>query len=212
MKIEKLIFKSPDFFHSLFNAVPSMVFIVDEHKKILHWNKAASQLLETTDEEVILKHHGEFINCINSTDGPGGCGNSTACESCVIKNSVEQSMSGNKTFRKITNMTLQSGNQKRDIQLLVSTVPFKYENSSLTLLILEDISELIQLRGLLPICAWCKKIRDDKNYWQSVESYLNKHLDVDFTHGMCPDCLHEKHPDIYKQLFGKKSEVGRLVP
>jgi CheY-like chemotaxis protein len=45
------------------------------------------------------------------------------------------------------------------------------------------------LRGLLPICADCKKIRDDKGYWNKVETYLKKHTDAQFTHGLCPDCV-----------------------
>jgi PAS domain S-box-containing protein len=44
------------------------------------------------------------------------------------------------------------------------------------------------LRGLLPICAWCKKIRDDSGYWNQVETYMQKFTDVQFTHGMCPEC------------------------
>jgi hypothetical protein len=45
------------------------------------------------------------------------------------------------------------------------------------------------LRGLLPICSWCKKIRDDRGYWQAVETYLVDHSHAEFTHGICPECL-----------------------
>jgi CheY-like chemotaxis protein len=45
-----------------------------------------------------------------------------------------------------------------------------------------------QLQGLLPICAYCKKIRDDKNYWQQVESYISAHTDARFSHSICPEC------------------------
>ncbi len=45
------------------------------------------------------------------------------------------------------------------------------------------------LHGLLPICAWCKQVRNDQGYWKNLEAYLREHLDVDFTHGMCPACL-----------------------
>ncbi|MFH1569868.1 MAG: response regulator [Gemmatimonadota bacterium] len=44
------------------------------------------------------------------------------------------------------------------------------------------------LRGLLPICSYCKKVRDDHNYWQQVERYIEAHADVSFSHGICPDC------------------------
>jgi sigma-B regulation protein RsbU (phosphoserine phosphatase) len=46
-----------------------------------------------------------------------------------------------------------------------------------------------RLRGLLPICAYCKRIRDDRNYWQRVEVYVSEHTDATFTHGICPSCL-----------------------
>jgi GAF domain-containing protein len=52
-----------------------------------------------------------------------------------------------------------------------------------------ELDHVKRLRGLLPICAWCKRIRDDQGYWNQVESYLRSHTEVDFTHGICPDCL-----------------------
>jgi len=54
---------------------------------------------------------------------------------------------------------------------------------------LEDaLARVRQLRGLLPICSYCKKVRDDSNYWQQVEQYVSLHADVQFSHGICPDC------------------------
>ncbi len=53
----------------------------------------------------------------------------------------------------------------------------------------ESAARIKQLSGLLPMCAWCKKIRDDQNYWQEVECYVASHSEVRFTHGICPACL-----------------------
>jgi CheY-like chemotaxis protein len=50
------------------------------------------------------------------------------------------------------------------------------------------LSEVKVLNALLPICSYCKKIRDDKDYWQSVEGYITQHTDAQFTHGICPEC------------------------
>ncbi len=50
-------------------------------------------------------------------------------------------------------------------------------------------SQVKQLSGLLPICCVCKKVRDDQNYWQQVESYIVKRTDAKFSHGYCPDCF-----------------------
>ncbi|MGD0589679.1 MAG: MASE1 domain-containing protein [Bacteroidota bacterium] len=59
----------------------------------------------------------------------------------------------------------------------------------------DALNNIKTLGGLLPICANCKKIRDDLGYWQAVESYIMKHSDATFTHGMCPDCMKEYFPD-----------------
>ena len=58
----------------------------------------------------------------------------------------------------------------------------------------DALARIKTLRGLLPICASCKKIRDDQGYWQKVESYLAEHTNAEFTHGLCPDCLGELYP------------------
>jgi len=52
----------------------------------------------------------------------------------------------------------------------------------------EALSRVKQLQGLLPICSYCKKIRDDQNYWHQVESYVGQHTDARFSHGICPEC------------------------
>jgi K+-sensing histidine kinase KdpD len=54
------------------------------------------------------------------------------------------------------------------------------------------LAEVKQLSGLLPICAWCKRIRDDEGDWQQIETYITVHSEADFTHGICPDCA-RKH-------------------
>ncbi len=57
-------------------------------------------------------------------------------------------------------------------------------------------SQLRQLAGLLPICSVCKKVRDDRNYWHQVESYISEHSDAQFTHGYCPDCFQKMLRDV----------------
>ena len=56
----------------------------------------------------------------------------------------------------------------------------------------EAMSSAKILRGLLPICAHCKKVRDDQGYWTRIEDYISQHSEADFSHGFCPDCI-EKH-------------------
>lgn len=60
----------------------------------------------------------------------------------------------------------------------------------------EAMKKIKTLAGLLPICAACKKIRDDKGYWQKVENFFSEHSDLKFTHGLCPECMRALYPDI----------------
>jgi GAF domain-containing protein len=58
------------------------------------------------------------------------------------------------------------------------------------------LSEIRTLQGYLPICTSCKKIRDDKGYWNQIESYISEHSDVLFSHGLCPDCAKRLYPGV----------------
>ncbi len=60
----------------------------------------------------------------------------------------------------------------------------------------EALSQVKTLKGLIPICAGCKKIRDDQGYWSGVESYLRRHSAAEFTHSLCPTCIKELYPDL----------------
>ncbi len=66
------------------------------------------------------------------------------------------------------------------------------------------LDDVKQLSGLLPICATCKKIRDDDGYWTQIERYISKHSEADFTHGICPDCLKVLYEDLDKKGLGRK--------
>lgn len=67
----------------------------------------------------------------------------------------------------------------------------------------EALARVNQLQGLLPICAYCKSIRDDRDYWHRVETYISEHADVQFSHGVCPDC-YEKilMPELKRAMGG----------
>jgi DNA-binding response OmpR family regulator len=83
-----------------------------------------------------------------------------------------------------------------DLNELKARVQVGVRVVSLQARLAEEVAELQatldnvrRLRGLLPICAYCKRIRDDRNYWQRVEVYVSEHTDATFTHGICPSCL-----------------------
>ena len=58
--------------------------------------------------------------------------------------------------------------------------------------------ELNILRGIIPICSACKKVRDDKGFWQQVEAYVRDRSEADFSHSICPECIERLYPDLFE--------------
>ena len=65
------------------------------------------------------------------------------------------------------------------------------------------LSEIKVLRGILPICSFCKNIRNDEGYYEQIEAYIHKHSGVDFSHTVCPTCMKEHYPEEYKMILKK---------
>lgn len=68
----------------------------------------------------------------------------------------------------------------------------------------ESLAKIKVLSGFLPICSSCKKIRDDKGYWNQIELYIREHSSADFSHGICPECAKKLYPDLYKEDPNRK--------
>jgi hypothetical protein len=183
------------FFPVVINAFPAPIFIVDEDVRISAINEGAAGLLDNPATAIEMRG-GEALHCVHATDVPEGCGRSPACKSCVIRNSVTKSFGDHKVSRCPAKMRLKRSDGVEDAHMLVTASPLEYKGRRYSLLVLEDINELVDLRQLLPICCNCKKIRIEREYWQEVESYFSDHLDIDFSHGICPDCVRKLYPDV----------------
>ncbi len=71
------------------------------------------------------------------------------------------------------------------------------------------LAEIKTLQGLIPICASCKNIRDDKGYWNEIDEYIAEHTEAQFSHGLCPGCAKELYPHIYKKMMDEKYHQER---
>ncbi len=87
-----------------------------------------------------------------------------------------------------------SGDQKKAMQALSRQVMALLELRRASAHLADSLEHVKALQGLLPICAWCKRIRDDKGYWSQVEAYIQRNSDASFTHGICPECLEKQRP------------------
>jgi len=66
-----------------------------------------------------------------------------------------------------------------------------------------SLDEIKILRGILPVCSYCKQIKTETDTWVQMEKYIHEHSEADFSHGVCPDCLRKYYPEIYDRLYGQ---------
>lgn len=179
----------------LFEAMPEAILVVGPDVDIRAFNPAAAALVPPGSTEVLRRRGGEVLGCLRAHDVPAGCGRGPACRDCVIRSAVTQAYAGACTVRQRMRLELVRDAQVKELFVMVTAVPFRYREQALVMLLLEDISQVIALKRLIPICARCKKIRQDDDYWCRLEKYFMEHLDVEFSHGLCPECLHALYPN-----------------
>ena len=90
--------------------------------------------------------------------------------------------------------------------LLMRAMTYAIERQRLTMELKDALATVKRLSGLLPICASCKKIRDDTGYWTQVEEYIEERTDASFTHGLCPDCMRKHYPQHARPEGGPDAE------
>jgi len=93
--------------------------------------------------------------------------------------------------------------QERELHTTIEMALYKHksekEKDKLIQKLRDALSKVKMLSGLIPICASCKKIRDDKGYWEHIELYIRDHSEADFTHSVCPDCSKKLYPDLQEE-------------
>ncbi len=88
---------------------------------------------------------------------------------------------------------------KNQLQLKLQRDALVLRNTELK----EALAKIKTLSGLIPICASCKKIRDDKGYWNQLEVYMHDHADAEFSHGYCPECIKKLYPQYQEKTSGE---------
>lgn len=82
------------------------------------------------------------------------------------------------------------------VKAMVRILLTERERDRLIVELKKALSEIKTLSGLLPLCSHCKKVRDDKGYWNQIDAYIRQHTDADFTHSICPECAEKYYPDL----------------
>lgn len=90
------------------------------------------------------------------------------------------------------------------VEIAIYKAKMEAERERLIAELQEALAKIKTLRGLIPMCANCKKIRDDKGYWEAVETYIEERSQAEFSHGICPECLKKLYPEYYDKVSSQE--------
>jgi len=179
------LLENNDFFRLLFETMPVGVLMVDANRNIQAINPEGNKIFCIESKSQVTRRVGEQLRCINAQ---GKCGSSAACETCIFSTSAIAAINGQSEFRNKGKFFSYDGDVIKQYTLLITAKHLVYRDESLALLLIEDISLVTELCGLIPICSSCHHIRDDKGNWIYLAKYLREHSEADLTHDYCPDC------------------------
>jgi len=201
-QLEEDLAASERWMRCIFNSLEEGVFVVSTERNLVNVNNAAERMFGYSAEEVIEKsteilhvdfqHYEEFGKLINESFDSGETANFE----------FQLKRKNGELFPSEHNVSLLKDEDGKKIGI-VSVVrdisklkQIEKDRENLIFDLQKALIEIKKLSGLLPICSICKKIRDDQGYWERIESYIMKHSDVDFTHGICPECAKKHYPDM----------------
>jgi PAS domain S-box-containing protein len=199
------LYREKSFAENLISTAQAVVLVLDRHGRILHFNpyleKISGRHLNgmkgedwltrflAKEEQIHLRGHFSALDNKSTTDSFIGA---------IIDRD------GNRLDIEWRNQPL-TDEQGEIIGLLCTghniteILQVEHEREQLILELQAALQKVNTLSGLLPICASCKKIRDDQGYWKQIEVYIRDHSDAEFTHGICPGCARELYPELYRK-------------
>ena len=175
---------SDGFYRSLWDGMPSPAFVVTDDLIIVDSNFAARKMIDAQPEQTVLRRAGEVLYCAHANDAPEGCGHGPACVECLFRDAVTRTLNGNKVFRRMAKMEIAVQGQTSESVFLLSASPLNHGDTALALVVIEGFNN----NAMLTMCAHCRQVRNHLGNWQCVEDYFQDHMDIAFSHGLCPEC------------------------
>ena len=207
-RTETVLKESEEKYNQFFKTSRDCVFITSKNGKIVDINDAAVELLGYSSREELLQMKIPFVyaneeervkhikvasECGYTKEYPLNLRRKDGSIRHVLITAVSRCDADGKTIGfqgTIRDVTEQKLNEE--------------ERERLILELQEAVSQVKALSGLLPICASCKKIRDDKGYWNQIEAYIRDHSEAKFSHSICPECAKKLYPEFYDEKNEKR--------
>lgn len=189
--------KNEQRFRDLANSISDVFFAMNRDLRCTYWNHASEKLTGIPAPKAIAQNITDLLPESMAKD---------------LDKLFHESMETQTTKTYVSKVKLQNKVYYFDINIYPAkhglSVFFKdvsermyaeRERERLIAELQDALNKVKTLSGLLPICAFCKNIRDDGGYWHQVEAYIKAHSEANFSHGVCPDCAKQHYPEYYKE-------------
>ncbi len=213
---EVSLIKSEKKLKDITSSLAEGIYVLNEQGHIIFMNPGSEHLLGWTFTELSGKSAHDIIHCSKADGSP------LSLEECSMHNVIRTgipfvSMDEFLTRKDGTRfpVSIVSSPIMENGKVVASVTAFRditerkrieIERDKLIVELQEALAKVKLLSGLLPICASCKKIRDDKGYWNQIETYISEHSEALFSHAICPECGKKLYPEYYDKIWGKEDK------
>lgn len=210
--VENALFKSEKRFRDVADNVGEWIGEIDSNGKIIYSSQAVKNILGYEPHEVIGKHFYELFHPEDFSDLKK-TSLSIIRKRKSFHNFVSRNVHKNGTSVWISTNGIPMFDRRGVLKGYLGAITditkhrlAEIEKEKLIYDLKDALNKVKTLSGMLPICASCKKIRDDKGYWREIEAYLSNRTDAEFSHGICPECAARLYPEHYKPKPAETNE------
>ena len=215
-RIEAAIKDSEAKFRSVAQSAKDAILTADKNGNIAFCNTAASKMFGYSEDQLI----GQSITVLmperfREAHKKGIARVVATGESNLIDETIELSGIRQDGREFPVELSLSNWKSGKDtfytgiIRDISERKKYEKERDGLIESLKKSLEKVRALSGLLPICASCKKIRDDKGYWNQIEAYIRDHSEAEFSHGICPDCSKKLYPEYFREEPGNIKESDK---
>jgi PAS domain S-box-containing protein len=213
-RTERYLKETTSFLNTLVNAIPVPIFYKDTEGRYIGFNKSYEEFYGKTQQELVGKSvfdiaPRDLAEMYHAKDNelfhnPG----IQVYDSQVkdVRDAIHDVVFHKSTFSDFQGHIIGLIGVILDI---TERKRLEDEKGKLIIDLQNALSEVKKLSGFLPICSTCKKIRDDKGYWNEVERYIGQHSEAEFSHSICPDCMRKLYPEYADAVLGSLEKDGK---
>jgi len=195
---EKLL-NEKNFLGSLIKSLPGVMYLFDESGRFLMWNDILEKVTGYSGSEIKKMHPLDLIVPDDKEKVHKAIEKSFREKHAVVEARFSLK-NGSEIHYHFTGISFINNGSNYLVGMgidISDRIKSEREKENLIIKLQDALSRVKLLSGLLPICASCKKIRDDKGYWNKIETYIKKHSEAEFTHSICPGCARKLYPNLF---------------